>query len=99
VGALDSTRRGTQRPVQHLERLRHARESLDTATTLMVDAARADGASWAEIGRALGITRQAARQAEQRRRMLSEARAEAKQWHLPLPIARRRFRWFHRRAA
>lgn len=99
IDALDSTRRGAQRPVEHLERLRHAREALDVATNLMVDAARAEGASWADVGRALGITRQAARQADLRRQQLDAERAEAKRWHLPLPVRRPRFRWWPRRAA
>lgn len=96
---LATTRTGPQRPTEHLERLRHARDTLDTATNLMIDAARAEGATWAEIGRALGITRQAARQAALRRHQLDQARTEASQWHLPLPTRRPRFRWLRRRAA
>lgn len=98
IDTLSTTRRGPQRPLEHLERLRHARESLDAATSLMVDAARTEGASWAQVGRALGITRQAARQADRRRQVLAAARAEAKRWHLPLPVHRRRFRWLRRAA-
>lgn len=96
---LDTIGRGPQRPLTHLEALRHARTSLDAATSFMVDAARADGASWADIGRALGITRQAARQAALRREQLDAARAEAKTWNMPLPVAQPRRRWFRRRTA
>lgn len=99
VDALDATRRGPQQPVAHLERLRHARDTLDEATNLMVAAARAEGATWAEIGRALGITRQAARQANQRREVLAAERQEAKQWRMPLPFRRPRLRWLPRRRA
>jgi hypothetical protein len=96
---LQPLTRGPQRPVEHLEALRHARTSLDAATTFMVDAARAEGATWADIGRALGISRQAARQAAQRRHDLDAARTEAKTWNMPLPVQRRRLRWFRRRAS
>lgn len=99
VRTLDTIQRGPQRPVQHLEALRHARAALDAATTCMVDAARAEGASWAQIGRALNITRQAARQGALRRKQLDAARAEAKTWNLPLPVPPRRHRWFRRRTA
>jgi hypothetical protein len=99
VRTLDTILRGTQRPLEHLEALRHAREALDASTTFMVDAARAEGASWAEIGRALGISRQAARQAAIRRQQLDAERAVAKTWNMPLPTRPRRLRWFRRRAA
>ncbi len=91
--ALQATLTGPQRPLAHLERLRYARDTLDEAAILMVTAARSEGASWADIGRALGITRQAAHQADQRRRLIDAQRAEAKQWHMPLPVRRPRFRW------
>jgi hypothetical protein len=99
VTVLHPLTRGPQRPVEHLEALRHARTNLDAATTFMVDAARAEGATWAEIGRALDISRQAARQAALRRHELDTARTEAKTWHVPLPTQRRRLRWFRRRAS
>ena len=99
IDVLTSIGRGPQRPLPHLEALRHAREALDAATSFMVDAARADGASWADIGRALGITRQAARQAAIRRQQLDTERADAKTWHMPLPTHQPRRRWFRRRAA
>ena len=47
--------------------------ALDAATSFMVDAARAEGATWAEIGRALGISRQAVRQAATRRHDLDDS--------------------------
>jgi hypothetical protein len=65
----------------------------------MTDAARREGATWAQIGDALGITRQAVRKAAIRRRDLEAARTEAKHWRLPLPVHRPRFRWLTRRAA
>lgn len=99
VTALDTARRGPQRPVEHLAALRHARDTLDRATNLMTDAARAEGATWGQIGAALGITRQAARQASIRREQLDAERIELARWHLPLPIRRPRLRWLPRRAA
>lgn len=47
------------------EELRHvaaARRYLDELTTAAVRSARIDGASWAQIGTGLGITKQAAQQ-------------------------------------
>ena len=40
----------------------NARESLERAVALYVQAARGDGASWADIGDVLGVSRQAARE-------------------------------------
>lgn len=96
---LRTVARGPQRPLDHLRALRHAHEAISRATFLMTDAARHEGATWTQIGDALGITRQAVRQAATRRRDLEEARADAKQWRLPLPVHRPRFRWRPRRVA
>lgn len=98
VEALNLTRKGPQRPLEHLRSLRHAQDALSRATSSMVSAARREGASWADIGRALEITRQAARQAQLRREAHELQRAEAKRWRLPLPIRRPRFRWSRRAA-
>lgn len=96
VESLAAVRRGAQRPLEDLARVRHAHEALSRATNLLVDAARAEGATWEQIGTALGITRQAARQAKARREHLEEIRAEAKQWNVPLPQHQPRFRWLPR---
>ncbi|MBV6726577.1 hypothetical protein [Nocardioides daeguensis] len=93
VADLEHVRRGPQRPLDHLRALRHAQEALNRGTSLMVDAARREGASWAQIGDALGISRQAVRQAAIRRGVLERERADAKQWHLPLPIKVPRIMW------
>ena len=49
-------------PVNALHAIHHARELLDAAEHNHVMTLRRNGASWAFIGRQLGITRQAARQ-------------------------------------
>lgn len=97
VDTLDTIRRGPQRPLDHLAALRHAQERIHDAIGLMSAAARSEGATWTQIGSALEITRQAARQADQRRQQHAQERATARQWRL-LPLVRRpRIRW--RRAA
>ncbi len=63
VRALQRTLTGPQRPLRHLEDARHARDAILEAIDLLAKAARREGATYAEIGRALGISRQAARQA------------------------------------
>lgn len=63
VRSLERTLTGPQRPLEHLETARHARDSILDAIDLLAAAARREGATYADIGRALGITRQAARQA------------------------------------
>lgn len=47
-------------PLEQLQALRRTRESLDTRQAEWVRRARAGGASWADIGMALGITPQGA---------------------------------------
>jgi hypothetical protein len=69
---LLTTTRGPQRPLQHLETLRHAEWLLRSAQALMIDAARAEGATWADVARARGTTRQAERDAAQRRAAASQ---------------------------
>jgi hypothetical protein len=64
---LAGATRGVQRPLSHLEAVRHAEWLLSNAQALLIDAARAEGASWGEIARARGTTRQAERQAADRR--------------------------------
>lgn len=68
----DQGRRARERVnvwLEHLERLgtdrsaaRRALADLDDEIAVAVARARVDGASWAEVGRALGISRQGARQ-------------------------------------
>lgn len=70
---------GTQRPLAHLEALRHARWLLDRAEIFLIDAARSDGATWGEVARARGTTRQNERQA-QLRRDADAARDPFDQW-------------------
>lgn len=67
VETLTRTQKGTQAPVEALRTLRHARWLIDQAEIFWINAARRDGTSWADIGRAQGKTRQAARQAALRR--------------------------------
>lgn len=53
---------GPQRPLDHLETVARLRWLLDQAETELVAAARDEGRNWGKIGRALGITRQSARE-------------------------------------
>lgn len=86
--------RGPQRPLQHLLTVRHARWLLEQAETFLIDAARADGASWGQIAQARGTTRQNERQADQRRRAAA-AREPLDRW---LDAQRERFRDQQRRS-
>ena len=47
---------------------------LESAERLLIEGARREGASWGEIGRVTGVTRQAARQKAMARRAQEEAR-------------------------
>jgi len=47
-------------PLQRLEKLRRLRVDVDRHTRSAVRAARAEGASWETVGRALGVSRQTA---------------------------------------
>lgn len=58
---------GPQRPLDQLASLHAAREHLDRAEGLLVAAARDGGYSFGAIGKALGVSPQAARQAHLRR--------------------------------
>ena len=64
---LGHATRGVQRPMSHLAAVRHAEWLLKNAEALLIEAARAEGASWGDIARARGTTRQAERQAAERR--------------------------------
>ncbi|MFT4289325.1 hypothetical protein [Nocardioides sp.] len=103
VEAIERTRKGPQEPLAHLLDLRHARDHLHDSIGYMVVAAVREGASYAQVGRALRISRQAARQAHLRR--LVDAEARYQRAHIdrdlpPLPPPRRRIRWpWLRRAA
>lgn len=100
VEALSPSQNGPQRPLEALEAVRHAQHALSDARDFFTTAARRDGASWAEIGTALGITRQAVQQSHQRRQTEADQRAEdVRIWHMPAAPRRRRFRWPFRRAA
>lgn len=59
TGELDSLVNSRQ-PIQALDRLAFARELLDNVEDDIVLIARGAGSSWADIGQALGMTRQAA---------------------------------------
>lgn len=99
VENLTSTLRGPQRPLDALREVRHAQDALADVRDLLTLAARRDGATWAQIGQALGISRQAVHQADQRRRRHELERHEASVWRMPMPRRRRRFRWWLRRSA
>lgn len=96
VAGLELTLRGPQRPLRHLEDVRHAQLDLADAIDLLSAAARRDGASWADIGRALGVSRQAARQAAIARGEHQAKVEEDKVWNMPLTRRRRNFGWLRR---
>ena len=98
VEGLQRTLRGPQRPLEALREVRHAQDALADVRDLLTRAARRDGATWSEIGKALGISRQAVQQADRRKRQHELRRQEAKVWRMPLPQRRRRFRWLRRSA-
>jgi hypothetical protein len=83
VRALQATLTGPQRPLAHLEDARHARDAILDAIDLLAIAARRDGATYAQIGRALGISRQAARQAAVAVELDRTRRAEDHTWRMP----------------
>ena len=99
VEDLERVRRGPQRPLDALEAVRHAQHALADARDLLTVAARREGATWAQIGTALDITRQAAQQAHRRDQAHIELQAEDRAWSLPARPRRRRFRWPFRRVA
>jgi len=82
-----------------LREVRHAQDALADVRDLLTCAARRDGATWVQIGHALGVSRQAVHQADQRRRQHELERQEASVWRMPMPKRRRRFRWRLRRTA
>jgi hypothetical protein len=90
VRALQATLTGPQQPLRHLEDARHARDAILAAIDLLAIAARRDGATYAEIGRALGISRQAARQAALAVQLDHRRRAEDHTWRMPPRIRDRR---------
>lgn len=59
---LDGWGRGQANPLRELSAVVSATLQLEAAAVLYVAAARDRGASWAQIGAALGVSRQAARQ-------------------------------------
>ena len=75
---------GPQRPLTHLQTVASALWMLDQARSHFVAAARADGADWAQIGAALGISRQAARQRYGPPSQVA-IDAEARAWRRALP--------------
>ena len=97
VDLLATAQRGPQRPLEALEQVRHAQADLADVIELLTLAARSEGATWADIGRALGVSRQATRQAEQRRRAHEQQRQDASVWRLPMPRRARRIRLLGRR--
>lgn len=90
VRALQGTLTGPQRPLQHLADARHARDAILDAIDLLAAAARNQGATYAEIGRALGISRQAARQAALAVELHRRRREEDKTWRMITPPRDRR---------
>jgi hypothetical protein len=99
LDGLTPTLRGPQRPLDALEAVRHAQHALADARDLLTVAARREGATWTQIGNALGISRQAAHQAHRRDQAHNERRAEDFAWRMPARPRRRRFRWPFKRAA
>ncbi|MGA8247371.1 MAG: hypothetical protein WB797_10730 [Nocardioides sp.] len=97
VDDLEQTRCGPQRPLDHLQAARHAQERIHDAIGLLVLAARDEGRSWGQIGTALQITRQAARQAQLRRDRADQQRQEDRQWRMPTRRLPRRLEWFKSR--
>ena len=49
-------------PLVRLEHVRVAREAIDALENHCVDAARADGRTWTEVGEVYGMTKQGAQQ-------------------------------------
>ena len=97
VADLEQTRTGPQRPLEHLTTARHAQERIHEAIGLLVLAARDEGRTWTQIGTALQISRQAARQAQLRRDKVDQQRQEDRQWHMPTKQRPPRLRWFKSR--
>lgn len=97
VDDLAQTRGGPQRSLDHLTAARHAQERIHDAIGFLVLAARDEGRSWGQIGTALQISRQAARQAQQRRDRDAQQRQEDRQWRMPSTVKPRRLRWFESR--
>lgn len=52
---------GRERPIAHLEGIRHVRELLEIVEQGLIEAALSSGSDFGEVGRALGISRQGAR--------------------------------------
>jgi hypothetical protein len=90
-------RTGPQRPLEHLRAARHAQERIHDAIGFLVLAARDEGRTWGQIGDALQISRQAARQAQLRRDRQEQQRQEDRQWHMLSKPRPRRLRWFRDR--
>jgi hypothetical protein len=79
---LDDVGRGSKDPVRELLAVAYATNELESAAVLYVTAARDRGASWAVIGDALGVTRQAARQ--RYAGALRRREAHRADWRVPL---------------
>jgi hypothetical protein len=79
VETLTRTLRGPQRPLEALAALRHADWLTSWAETFWIDAARREGATWAQIGRARGTSHQN-ESAAARRRAADAARDPFDQW-------------------
>lgn len=95
VAGLQRTLRGPQNPLEALQALRHAQDSINRARDLLVLAARDEGHSWATIGSVLGVSRQAVWQADSRRRHHELERELDRQWRMPAKPRARRQRWFN----
>ena len=97
VEDLEQTRTGPQRPLEHLKTARHAQERIHDAIGFLVLAARDEGRTWGQIGDALQISRQAARQAQQRRDRDELQRQEDRRWRMVPKTKPRRLQWFRDR--
>jgi hypothetical protein len=97
VEDLEQARTGPQQPLEHLRTARHAQERIHDAIGFLVLAARDEGRTWGQIGDALQISRQAARQAQQRREHAEGQRREDRRWRMPTKSKLRRLQWFRDR--
>lgn len=81
IERLEATRRGPQDPLEALRALRHAQDDVRQLIGLWSDAAIGRTRRYAAVADALGVSRQAVRQAFIRRRRDEEGRAEEARWY------------------
>jgi len=73
--------------------LARALEHLNEAIALTAGAAIRDGATYGAVGRALGVSRQAVRQALTRRLSDLDSAQETRDWGLPVTIRHNNVTW------